>query len=225
MVLICFLGLPLFHDRTNLHLVTFAIKSLLKSLTMENLWFCEREVFSRKCSLSYDLSYLLHWSAASWFILLLKNCVSVSTEKQISTLGGRKSCDSEAYVAQRTQGCRVLMVSSMSIFLFLTCCISVFSFRNLLGVGEIHWQLPTCWTLLEEILGFSRQQDGTKKAHMCRRNLDLTPQKTFLKFLVKWSWILFTYERGKLSLLPSIKPQCTILFFALYSFYWASIVS
>lgn len=112
-------------------------------------------------------------------------------------------------------------------FFVLICCILVFfHLEAFLDSGEIHWQLPTCWTLLlEEILGFSKQQDGTKKAHMSRRNLDLTPQKTFLKLLVKWSWILFTYERGKLSLLPSIKPQCTILFFALYSFYWASIVS
>lgn len=119
----------------------------------------------------------------------------------------------------------VLMASWVPILFVLICCILVFHLETFLESGGIHWQLPTCWTLLlEEILGFSKQQDG-KKTHVSRRNLDLTSQKTFLKFLVKWSWILFTYERGKLSLLPSIKPQCTILFFALYSFYWASIVS
>lgn len=126
----------------------------------------------------------------------------------------------------KSPGWGVLMVSWVPIFFVLICCILVFSFRNLLGVRGIHWQLPTCWTLLlEEILGFFQAAGWKKEARVSRRNLDLTPQKTFLKFLVKWSWILFTYQRGKLSLLPSIKPQCTILFFALYSFYWASIVS
>lgn len=152
-------------------------------------------------------------------------CLREYWKADIHSLGGRKWSDSEAYVAQRTQRCRVLMVSWVPIFFSLPVVFQFFHLEIFLESGEIHWQLPTCWTLLEEILGFSRQQDGTKEAHVCRRNLDLIPQKTFLKFLVKWSWILFTYERGKLSLLPSIKPQCTILFFALYSFYWASIVS
>lgn len=107
---------------------------------------------------------------------------------------------------------------SIVVFFFFS-----FSFSDLLGLREYSLAAPTWWRLLEELLAFSKQQGGTKKADMSRRNLNLIPQETFLKFLVKWSWILFTYERSKLSLLPPIKPQCTILFFALHSFYWASI--
>lgn len=77
-----FFGLPLVHDRINLHLVTFAIKSVSKSLTIVVLW--ERSLY-QKVFFVLDQLYLLHWSAAFWFIFL-KNCVSVSTEKQISTL-------------------------------------------------------------------------------------------------------------------------------------------
>lgn len=77
-----FFGLPLLHDRINLHLVTFAIKSVSKSLTIVVLW--ERSLY-QKVFFVLDQLYLLHWSAAFWFIFL-KNCVSVSTEKQISTL-------------------------------------------------------------------------------------------------------------------------------------------
>lgn len=142
------------------------------------------------------------------------------------SFGGRKQSDSEVYVSQSSgMGATYGFLSANTFFPYLLY-FSFFHLETFLESGGIHWQLPTCWTLLlEEILGFSKQQDGTKKAHVSRRNLDLTPQKTFLKFLVKWSGILFTYDRGKLSLLPPIKPQCTILVFALYSFYWASIVS
>lgn len=127
----------------------------------------------------------------------------------------KKSSSSKMYVAQRAEFLYLLVV-----FLFFFPL-----FSNLLLVRGNSLAAPTCWRLLEELLAFSRQQGGTKKAGVSRKNLDLIPQETFLKFLVIWSWILFTYERSKLSLLPSIKPQCTILFFALYSFYWASIVS
>lgn len=127
----------------------------------------------------------------------------------------KKSSSSKVYVAQRAAFLYLLVV----VFFFFPL------FSNLLLVRGNSLAAPTCWRLLKELLTFSRQHGGTKKAGVSRKNLDLIPQETFLKFLVMWSWILFTYERSRLSLLPSIKPQCTILFFALYSFYWASIVS
>lgn len=106
------------------------------------------------------------------------------------------------------------------------CCLFFFfsfSCSDLLGLKENSLAAPSWWRLLEELLAFSKQQDETKKSWYEQKKFELDTTGDFFKFLVKWSWILFTYERSKLSLLPPIKPQCTILFFALHSFYRAYI--
>lgn len=72
-----------------------------------------------------------------------------------------------------------------------------FSFSDLLGLMENSLAAPTWWRLLEEFWLFPSNRMGQKKDDMTRRHLNLILQETFLKFLVKWSWILFTYERSK----------------------------
>lgn len=188
LVLICFLGLPLLHDRTNLHPVTFAIKSVLKSLTMEKLWFCEREVFTRKCSLSYDRSYLLHWSEAFWFILL--KIVSPWVLKSRYPLSWRKKMKWQwSLLHKEPRMWDTYGFLSANIFCPYLLYFS-FSFRNLLGVGGNSLAAPNLLNTSSRRNSGVFQAAGWNKESSCeQKEFGPNTTKDFFKFLVKWSFL------------------------------------